>query len=249
MASLEADFFAHRRTTASHTIGVPYLSDLLTEVSVDAPYDEYAAAVVETNVLGRSSHVGRLRVLRHLRELYVLDPADTPFRVLRTLQQIDRESLPLMAGLLALTHDEFFRASWLAVAAMTPGERARPEQLGDTVAQQFGPAIAPATFAKVGRNVAASWSQTGHLSGTRIKVRSRVTARPAGIAFALALAHLAGMRGQGLLTTTWFASLDLVPEEVPEALDSVHRSGLVDIHRAGSVLEVNPTRLIRGTMT
>jgi len=182
MVSPEVDLLAHRRTTTSHTIGTAYLRELLGVVPIEAERDEYAFAVVERNVLGRSSHVGRLRVLRHLRELYALDPTDTLFRVLRVLDRADRESLPVLAGMLAVARDELFRASWPVVAGLSCGERVGPERFADAVAAEFGSTVAPATYARVGRNVAASWAQTGHLTGSRVKVRGRVVARPAGIA-------------------------------------------------------------------
>lgn len=77
------------RTTASHTIGVPHLAELMRAVSADAPLEQYRDAVVEQNTLGRPSHAGRLRSFRHLRELYFLDPARPEFAALRRLWDVD----------------------------------------------------------------------------------------------------------------------------------------------------------------
>ena len=55
------------RTTASHTIGIPHLVELLREVPSDAPADLYRQAVVEDNILGRPTLAGRQRSFRHLR--------------------------------------------------------------------------------------------------------------------------------------------------------------------------------------
>ena len=73
------------RTTASHTIGVPHLVELLRAVPADAPHEGYREAVVEDNVLGRPTQAGRQRSFRHLRELYFLDPSRREFAALRRL--------------------------------------------------------------------------------------------------------------------------------------------------------------------
>ncbi|RZL79663.1 MAG: hypothetical protein EOP32_18900 [Rhodococcus sp. (in: high G+C Gram-positive bacteria)] len=49
------------RTTASHTIAVPHLSELLRAVPADAPQVRYREAVVDDNVLGRPTQAGRQR--------------------------------------------------------------------------------------------------------------------------------------------------------------------------------------------
>jgi len=233
----------HLRTTASHTISLPHLSDLLRFVPAGASYDDYAVAVVDTNILGRPTHTGRLRILRHLRELYGLDESVT-FRLLRELYGQAPDELPLLAGLLAVTHDEVLRASWPAIAQAGEGERVTSETLGDTIAAELGPGLAPATYAKSGRNVAASWTQTGHLTGVRAKTRSRVQAGPAAVGLAVTLGYLAGRRGTGLLDTVWFALLDATDLDRREALDTAHRAGLVDVRAAGAVLEVDPSPLL-----
>lgn len=234
---------APRRTTASHTIGVPHLSELLRYVPVSAPYEAYAHAVVELNILGRPTHTGRLRALRHLRELYLLDD-DVTFRLLRVLHTDYPDTLPLLAGLAAVTHDEFLRASWPVVADAAEGEHVTPGSLALAIADEFGGHVSAATYAKAGRNVAASWTQTGHLSGVRVKTRMRVDPTPAAVAFAVALGFLDGRRGPGLLDTVWFALLDAPEAERRAALDGAHRAGLIDVHSAGSVLEVDPGRLL-----
>lgn len=233
----------NRRTTSSHTISLSHLSELLRFVPVDAPFDDYAYAVVEMNVLGRPTHAGRLRVLRHLRELYGLGHR-VDFRLLRVLYDVDPGALPLLAGLLAVSQDEFLRASWPVLAGTHPGERVTSDAFATALAAAFDGQVAKATFAKAGRNIGASWTQTGHLVGQRLKIRGRASAPPAAVALALTLGYLAGSRGPRLLDTTWFEVLDVPTDERRAALDAVHRTGLIDVHAAGSVLEIDPTALL-----
>lgn len=226
------------RTTASHTIGVPHLDALLEAVPQGSPFEAYVAAVIDDNVLARPTFQGRKRALRHLRELYYLDEQRPEFRALRMAASDDPHTLPLLAGLLAFTRDELFRASWPAVARTAEGSLVTPQGISDAVAGSGVVGLGQATLAKVGRNVAASWTQTGHLSGRATKRRTKVDARPAAVAYAAFLGHLAGHRGAGLVATAWFDLLDLPPSMRREALDVAHRRGLLDVRSAGDMLEV-----------
>lgn len=95
----ESDFMLGTlRTTASHTIGIPHLVELLREVPSDAPAEQYRQVVVDGNVLGRPTLAGRQRSFRHLRELYFLDPGRAEFTALRRFWDIDPASRQLLAG-------------------------------------------------------------------------------------------------------------------------------------------------------
>lgn len=239
-----ASILGHGRTTSSHTISVPHLSELLRYIPAESPYGAYAHAVVEQNILGRPTHVGRIRVLRHLRELYGLG-GEGAFPILRLLHGMYPESLPVLAGLVAATRDEFFRASWPVVARASGGERVSTDLFAHAIADQFTGQVSASTYAKAGRNVSASWVQTTHLTGSRVKVRVRATAGPAPVALAVALGYLEGRRGPGLLETTWFAMLDVPPDGLRAALVEAHRAGLIDLHEAGTVLEIDPSAVLK----
>lgn len=226
------------RTTASHTIGVPHLLELLQILPASASHDEYRSAVIEDNVLGRPTHAGRLRTFRHLREVYGLDPAWEPFRALRRLWASDRESGPVLAGLLAFTRDEMLRASWPAVMRAGIGDVVSSADLTASVAEALPGGLSVASLDKIGRNTGACWTQTGHLVGRARKVRQPVDARPAAVAFAAYLGHLAGLRGARVLETPWAPLLDVAPGARPVALRAAHDAGLLDVQAAGHVVEV-----------
>ena len=235
------------RTTASHTIAVGHLAELLAAVPADVPFDSYRHAAIVDNALGRPTYEGRRRVLRHLRELYLLDADRLEFSALRLVHADDPAALPLVAGMLALARDELFRASWPVVAGARVGAVVTSVDLAEAVAASGPGGLGASTLAKVGRNVAASWSQTGHLAGRQVKHRTRVEARPGAVAYALLLGHLAGLRGLPLLDSPWFALLDLADDERRSALDAAHRRGLIDVRSAGTVLEVDVRPLTGGS--
>jgi hypothetical protein len=226
------------RTTASHTIGIAHLADLLAVVLPEEGPNAYRDAVVKDNVLGRSTHTGRLRTFRHLRELYLLDPGDVRFAAMRRLWDVDPAARPLLAGILAVTRDELLRASWPAVARALPGTTLTSEDLSHVVAETHAGALSPATIGKIGRNTGSCWTQTGHLSGRATKVRTTVDARPAAIAFAAYLGYLDGGRALGVLDNPWSRLLDLPDGGGLDALRRAHAAGLLDLQVAGRVVEV-----------
>lgn len=227
------------RTTASHTIGIPQLAEVLRAVPAKAVADEYREAVIDSNILGRPTQAGRQRSFRHLRELYFLDPTRSEFAVLRYFWDIDSSSRPLLAGLLAFTRDGLLRASFAAIADLPAGSSVTSADLTAAVAAQFGNEMSESTLGKTGRNTGACWTQTGHLSGRSKKVRTDVHARPAAIAYAAYLGHLAGGRGLGVLDNPWSQILGLAPGRALEALRDAHTQGLLDLLVAGNVVDVS----------
>lgn len=229
----------HLHTTASHTIGIPHLTVLLREVPPAAAAEEYRTAVIDNNVLGRPTQAGRQRSLRHLRELYSLDPVRQEFMALRHFWDLDPNSQALLAGILAFARDELLRASFAAVARIPPGSGVTSSDLTAAVAARFGNEMSESTLGKTGRNTGACWTQTGHLAGRAKKVRTEVEARPVAIAYAAYLGHLAGGRGLGVLDNPWSQILGLAPGRTLEALRDAHTQGLLDLLVAGSVVDVS----------
>lgn len=227
------------RTTASHTIGIPHLVELLREVPPNAPVEQYRDSIVDENVLGRPTQAGRQRSFRHLRELYFLDPSRPEFAALRYFWDIDPSSRPLLAGLLAFTRDEVLRASFDAIANLPLGSSVTSADLTAAVAAVFGNEMSESTLGKTGRNTGACWTQTGHLAGRAKKVRTGVESRPAAIAYAAHLGHLAGGRGLGVLDNPWSQILGIAPDRTLEALRDAHTQGLLDLLVAGNVVDVS----------
>lgn len=227
------------RTTASHTIGVPHLVELLRGLPAHSAAETYREAVVSENLLGRPTQAGRLRTYRHLRELYLLDPGDIRFAALRHFWDVEHAARPLLAGILAFTRDELLRASWGAIARATPGSVVSSEDLTNVVAERFARTMGASTLGKVGRNTGACWTQTGHLTGRNPKVRTAVDARPAAVAFAAYLGYIDGGRALNVLDNPWSALLDVPVAGRLDALERAHDAGLLTLRVAGHVVEVD----------
>lgn len=231
------------RTSTSQTIGIPLLAALLRSEHGTPTVLGYGTAVLEENVLGRPTAEGRRRTYRQLRELYGLDPDRPEFRALLTLLHAAPDELPLLAGLLAFTADPVLRASFDAVRAATPGAVVGAADLGAAVAGTFT-TYSSSTLGKIGRNTAASWTQTGHLAGRNPKHRILVDPGPAAVAMAVLLAHLDGRRGVGLFDTPWTVLLDRDPEEVRELARRSSRLGYLTVRDGGGVVEVDVSAVV-----
>lgn len=228
------------RTSTSHTIGVPHVIELLTTMPASATADDYRRAVIEDNVLDRPTHQGRLRTLRHLREIFQLDASSAPlFRAIREVFDLDADSVRVCSALVAYARDELFRASWPALKVPI-GDGVSSADLEAAVVALFPAALGKPTTAKVGRNVGASWTQTGHLMGRTNKKRARAAAGPAAVSFAVAVAYGIGLRGRFIPDSVWFDLLDVPADRRMDALLAAHRDGLITVRSAGHVLDVEP---------
>lgn len=233
-------------THTSRTIMLDELSALLASCSRNASYEDYVAAVVDANVLGKSTLATRKKSLRHLRELYSLR-ADVPvFAGLRTLWWDDAVSRPLLAVLCAVTRDPLLRATADVVLDTPPGSRLGAGDLADAVNEGFPHRFAAGVRARIGRNAASSWTQSGHLAGRTNKIRTQARATPASAAYALYLGHLADETGSALFRTLWARLLDVPEGSVRDLAAGASRLGWINYRSAAAMTEVT-FRHLEGT--
>lgn len=198
----------------------------------------YSDAVVVGNVLGKGTESTRKKSLRHLRELYGLTTELPIFRAFREFRARDAAAEPLLALLCAWTRDPLLRATTPPVFHAMPGESVNSVALAEAVADAFPDRYSLPNQRKIGRNAAATWTQSGHLHGHTNKVRARVDARPAAVAFALWIGSVASFAGEALLASPWCRLLDLNAEQARSRAGEAHRHGLLNLRAAGSVVEI-----------
>ena len=225
-------------THTSRTIMIPELSRVLaaSERSQDAAAVREVA--ITYNAVEKSSAAGRTKTFRHLRELYGMDPAVEVFRALRVAWDDAEEERPLLAALCAMTRDPVFRAS-AAVVARTPLDGALTSGvIAQEVAADFPGHYSPGVTARIGRNVASSWTQAGLLVGRTNKRRQLAKAGPVSLAYSMYLGHLAGASGKRLFDTVWTSVLDKAPAELESRAERASRQGWIDYRASGGMIDV-----------
>lgn len=233
-------------THSSRTIMVAELGTLFDTVPAAASEEEIAAAICQSNCLGKQTAATRRSTRQRLTELYGLDPHVPIYRVLRRLWPLDVAGRPLLALLTAVARDPLLAASAAAIVPLAAGAEFTRGPTKEAIVAVTGDRISDAILDKVVRNVASSWTQSGHLAGRTIKVRRKVVATPGSAALALYLAHAAGFRGQQIFTSGWTKLLDADITTLRHLALEAKRSGLIDVRMAGDVVDASFDRLDPG---
>ena len=223
----------------SRTMMLSELDTILSNVPRGAPVSEYREAVVSRNVLGKTTVSTRLKSLRHLRELYALDEAVPLFAALRLLHEIDSNSLPLLALLVAWSRDPLLRATSPPIMDARPGVRVEVADLAKAVSLVFADQYSPLNRAKIARNAASTWTQSGHLTGRTKKVRQQVWPTITAATMSFFLGQIAGYYGAAVFTNPWTQLLDLGGERGRGMAVEAHRAGLLNFRAVGEVIEMN----------
>ena len=232
-------------THTSRTIMLAELRLLLAAEPPDTALEAYRTAIVEDNILLKDTQSTRVRTLRGLRELYALDPNVPIFGALRDLWADDQQAQPLLALLSATARDPLLRASTGLVLATPKGETVTPQMLAAAVGEASAGQYNPTVLAKVGRNAASSWQQSGHLCGRVTKIRGQAESRPAAVAYALLLGHLCGASGDALFDTLWSRLLDAPTHVLRNQAQVAAQQGWIEYRQSGGVTEVGFRYLLR----
>lgn len=238
--------FGEIGTHSSRTLMLEDLMAVLAAVPSGGDRKAYANAVIENNTLGKSTAATRRATNQRLGELYSLDPNCPLFRVLRRLWSIDEKGRPLLALLAALARDPLLLSSAVPVLSLTPGAEVQRTPIKAALKKVTGERFNDEVLDKIFRNIASSWTQSGHLKGRTLKTRSQAQATPATAAYALYLGHAAGFRGEELLTCGWAAVLDCSVSSVRELALEAKRIELIDLRIGGDVFELGLERLDPG---
>lgn len=232
-------------THGSRTIMLNELRLLLTACPRPTGYAAFRAAIVEENVLLKSTATTRRESFRRLRELYGLDETIPIFRGLRDLWDADAAAQPLLALFCALARDALFRGTLSVILATPPGKEVTPQMIEHAVQQSFPDRYNPTTLANVGRHAASSWQQSGHLQGRARKTRTAVGLSPGAVAYALWLGYLCGARGDTLFTTTWARLLDAPAHVLHAQAAAASKQGFLEYRHTGAITEITFRHLMR----
>ena len=235
--------FGDRGTHTSRTIMFAEVTELFAVVPADARRGDYAAAIIDDNVLGKQTTATRRLTNQRLGELYGLDPRLQLFRVVRQLWEVDKEGRPLIALLCALARDPLLRATAPSVLSLSEGSELVRASFLDALRESTGSRLNDAVLDKVARNAGSSWTQSGHLQGRVRKIRQRVHPTVGPAALALWLGSLEGLAGERLLDCRWIRVLDRTGGAMVELALKAKQLGLIHARIGGGVVELDTSRL------
>jgi hypothetical protein len=222
----------------SRTIMFAELSLLLEQVGASAKTDDYIAAIVEQNILGKPTQTTRKRSAERLVELYSLDPSHAIFRTLRRFWSAAALGRPLLSYLAAAARDPLLRETTPFVIAIPVATAVTPAQIADHLAEKYPARFRTSTGLATAQRLASSWAQAGYLTGKANKTRSRPVVTPVVVTFALLLGYLRGVRGKMLLDTVWARMLDRTSAEIADLAALASSQGWINYKAAGSVVEI-----------
>lgn len=232
-------------THISRTIMLADLRILLATCKPPAAVEAYRRAVVDENVLLKPTLTTRRRSFWRLRELYLFDTRLLLFQALRDLWDDDDTAQPLLASLCATATDPILRSTAPTIVSTPLGVEMTPHVLTEAVQTAFPDRYNATSLASIGRNVASSWQQSGHLWGKLHKVRAQAKSRPAAVAYALLLGYLCGARGESLFHTLWAQLLDAPGHSLHEQAFVASQRGWLEYRRAGDVTDISFRHLLR----
>ncbi len=214
------------------------LSALLAVLPEGASREDYAREVKDHNVLGKPTTKSRSLTLRHLIELYGLDPAVPLFRVFRSLWEQDERARPVLALTMSLARDPLLRRSQDFMLLKHPGEGVQREEIEQLLAQDDPGRFSPASLKSFSQNINGTWTQAGYLAGRKRKTRTVPRIMPSNVVFALFLGYLEGLSGQRLFSSKWMNLLPSSPGELEALANSAANRGQIIFMNAGGVIEV-----------
>ncbi len=223
----------------SRTMMLAELGAVLAVVPQGSGAADYRAAILQHNVLGKTTDSTRQKSLRHLRELYALDEATPIFAVLRKLYAMDAGSLPLLAVQVAWARDPLLRATAPPVLDASEGERVETATLAQALEASCPNQYSELSRNKIARNAASTWTQSGHLAGRAAKTRGRIKPTAVAVTMAFFLGDIAGYHGAVVFSNPWCRLLDLNPERAKAIGFEAHRAGLLNLRAVSEVVEVS----------
>jgi hypothetical protein len=230
----------------SKTLMLQELETLLATVPANAPAKSYRAAILEENVLGKSTLSTRKETASRLTALHGLDPTKPLFRVLRRLWGVDTTAHPQLALLNGLARDPLLMATKEQVMGMKAGQVVQRSDMVAAVQGFTHDRLSAKVLDAVARNTASSWTQSGHFKGKVNKQRQQLSPKPAAMALAMWMGYASGKRGKALFGTPWAAVLDRSSAELLELAQQAKRLGLLKFSHGGGVLSIDPSELDPG---
>ena len=226
-------------THNARTIMLNELENLLQFINrPNASKEDYIHAIVEDNCLCKPSGVTRKKSAQHLVNLYALNPNTAIFKALLYFRQRETQSHQLLALLCSYCRDYVLRILIPQILQIPQGFVIQNQVMEEYLEKNRPGSFSQATLKSTVQNVMASLTKSGHLEGRLNKKRTRATATPGSVSYALYLGYLSGERGQSLFKTEYTALLDCSFDRMIDLTEAASRSGWMVFKHIENVFEI-----------
>jgi len=198
----------------------------------------YRKAIVDENMLLKKTVGTRVESYRRLHQLYGLNPSFLIFRAMRELWTYAESSRQLLALLCALGRDPILRCTSDLMIETSENGSLTAKSFEYVIEKNYPGRLNTKTLASAGRNVASSWTQSGHLQGLTEKTRKHVHAEPVVVAYALLIAYLTGARGDALFESGWLKILDTPTHTARTFAQQSAQKGWLEYRYSGQVTDI-----------
>jgi len=209
--------------------------------------NDFTKVIIEENILGKPTLSSRKKSLRHLVELYGMDPSKALFRVLWDLAHSDLDSLNQLCLVCAYARDPQLRHSFELVRTLRLGEVLERAAMEQHLENGFPGRFSSAMKKSMAQNVSTTWTFGGHLAGRAKKTKRLPETRPISAAYAMFVGYLTGLRGERLLESAFASLVASNRPQLQAALSLASAKGLLSLKQAAGVVEFDFSNLLTPT--
>ena len=229
-----------------HTKRSMMFSELSKLMDFSSGQETEFAKLLQENVIGKQTENNKSQTNSALIKLYILNDEVPVFKVFHYLWRIaPPDEKPLLTLLLALYRDVLLSDSLETVLKISPGFNVPATSIQDVIGSKYPEKYTPKTLLSLSQNIASSWKQSGHITGKRKNIRTKVTPGYHAVTFALFLGYMDGLRGDFLFQPKWIKALDSTEKEIKSLAHEASKRDLISFQSAGSVTVINFNLLIQ----
>jgi hypothetical protein len=220
---------------------------LIRSMPISATKRDFGEAITDENILEKRTQSSRRKSLRHLTELYGLDPSMALFRALWQLGHSDFESLPQLCLVCVYARDPQLRHSFELIRLLQKGQALERASMERHLELGFSGRFSPAMKKSMAQNVNTTWTFGGHLAGRVRKTRLTPEPRPTSAAYAMFAGYLEGLRGEQLLDSAYALLIAPNRPQLLAALSLAAAKGLLSLKIAAGIVEFDFSKLLTPT--
>jgi len=220
------------------------MQTLVRSMPLSTQQTDFTRVIVEENILEKPTHGSRVKSLRHLSELYGLDPSRALFRTLWNFGHSDLEALSQLCLVCTYARDPQLRQSFDLVRMLRIGDVLERVSMEQHLEIGFPGRFSSAMKKSMAQNVNTTWTFGGLLVGKARKTRKAPQPRPISAAYAMFVGYLTGLRGEQLLDSAFASLVASNRLELLAALRLASAKGILSLKGAAGIVEFDFSTLL-----